>query len=84
MQVILNRLRFEMSLSSAISHPRLHNQLYPDYTMLEEDETYQFQKEIIDALKEKGHTIKMGGPKFSAVQGIVTTSATLTGGNMVA
>lgn len=69
MQVILNHLRFEMSLSSAIFHPRLHNQLYPNYTMVEEDETYQFQKDILDALEKKGHMIEKG--PYSVVQGIV-------------
>ena len=69
LQVILNMLKFGKDLRSAITEPRLHNQLYPDKTKVE-DEPYNTSGDIIKGLEDKGHVIDEDG-HFAVVQGIV-------------
>ncbi|TTQ39611.1 Glutathione hydrolase 1 proenzyme [Bagarius yarrelli] len=53
--VILNSLFFNYDLKRAVEEPRIHNQLVPNYTEVEQD----FEKAIIDGLTQKNHETKL-------------------------
>jgi gamma-glutamyltranspeptidase/glutathione hydrolase len=52
---ILRRLDFDESLADAVGSPRIHQQWIPDVLTVEE----KMPKEIIEALKAKGHEIDL-------------------------
>ncbi|KAL5477193.1 hypothetical protein EMCRGX_G023948 [Ephydatia muelleri] len=65
LQVILDVLRFNKTLSDAIAYPRLYHQLIPDYVSVEDD----FPLEYRQALESRGHIVKALGD-YAVVQGI--------------
>eukprot|EP00731_Ephydatia_muelleri_P000924 Em0001g924a len=65
LQVILDVLRFNKTLSDAIAYPRLYHQLIPDYVSVEND----FPLEYRQALESRGHIVKALGA-YAVVQGI--------------
>jgi gamma-glutamyltranspeptidase/glutathione hydrolase len=62
LQVIMNVIDFHMPIDKAVSAPRLHNQWLPDATFVEPG----FAPNVIDALKARGHEIKLAAPGTSA------------------
>jgi len=54
-QVITNVIDFKMDLNSAVQAPRFHHQWLPDQIIVEKD---GFDKLTIQALEEKGHSIR--------------------------
>ncbi|XP_028273852.1 glutathione hydrolase 1 proenzyme [Parambassis ranga] len=66
-QVILNVLFFNIDLNSAVSDPRLHNQLSPNATFAEPD----FDKNIMDGLAKKNHETEFLKSTGAVVQAIV-------------
>lgn len=54
-QTILNVYEHGMGMQAAVSAPRFHHQWLPDIVVLEPE---AFDESVIQALKEKGHTIE--------------------------
>ncbi|XP_028133170.1 scoloptoxin SSD14-like [Diabrotica virgifera virgifera] len=70
MQVILNRLYFNMDVESASGLQRVHHQLFP-MTLDMEDEWIYENPEIVKGLQSKGHNITFSYPDgFVAVTAI--------------
>lgn len=55
-----------MTTAEALRQPRLHDQLMPNYIMVE----YAFDNSTVASLEERGHNITWVRPGLSAVQGI--------------
>ncbi|XP_061119801.1 glutathione hydrolase 1 proenzyme-like [Conger conger] len=53
--VILNALFFEYDLKRSVAEPRLHNQLYPNVTLLEKG----FDKGVMAGLEQRNHALEM-------------------------
>uniref|UniRef100_A0AAY4AR54 Glutathione hydrolase n=2 Tax=Denticeps clupeoides TaxID=299321 RepID=A0AAY4AR54_9TELE len=66
-QVILNTLFFEYDLKRAVAEPRLHNQLRPNITVYEEE----FDKDGLDGLIMKNHTVELLTKTGAVVQAVV-------------
>ncbi len=66
-QVVLNVIEFEMDIQTAINMPRVHHQWYPDSLYYE---TYALNKDVVNALKNKGHSIG-GNIGIGRAQGII-------------
>ncbi|KAF4081808.1 hypothetical protein AMELA_G00144570 [Ameiurus melas] len=66
-EVILNSLFFNYDLKKAISDPRVHHQLSPNYTLFEPD----FDLAVIDGLIKKNHLTEMMKSMGAVVQAIV-------------
>jgi gamma-glutamyltranspeptidase/glutathione hydrolase len=66
-QTILNVVRFDQTISTAVATPRFHHQWLPDTLALEEK---SFAPEILDALKKLGHSIKET-KRYSDVEAIL-------------
>ncbi|XP_060787052.1 gamma-glutamyltransferase 1a isoform X2 [Neoarius graeffei] len=64
--VILNNLFFNYDLKRAVMEPRVHNQLNPNYTEVEED----FQKSVKDGLAQKNHVTQLQD-SYAVVQAVV-------------
>ncbi|XP_072383534.1 scoloptoxin SSD14-like [Diabrotica undecimpunctata] len=70
MQVILNRLYFDMDVESASGLQRVHHQLFPMTLDMEDEWIYQ-NPEIVNGLKRIGHNITFSYPDgFVAVTAI--------------
>ena len=66
-QVVLNVIDFEMDIQTAINMPRVHHQWYPDSLYYE---TYALNKDVVNVLKNKGHSIG-GNIGIGRAQGII-------------
>ncbi|XP_061783442.1 glutathione hydrolase 1 proenzyme [Nerophis lumbriciformis] len=66
-QVILKALFFDYDLKKAVSDPRLHNQLSPNYTVAEHD----FDRNIMAGLTEKNHETSYLRSTGAVVQAVV-------------
>ena len=62
LQVITNVIDFHMPVAQAVSAPRLHHQWEPDKTYVEPG----FAPALLDALRERGHTIVPAEPHTAA------------------
>lgn len=71
-QVILNVLEHGMTLAEAMSAPRIHHQALPDRIAHEE---YGIHLEVMDQLREMGHTLRVGG-----ASGLATSILRVDGG----
>ncbi|XP_064210183.1 glutathione hydrolase 1 proenzyme-like isoform X3 [Anguilla rostrata] len=65
--VILNSLFFNYDLKKAVTEPRVHNQLNPNKTIVEED----FEKSVLDGLAQKNHVTELHQTPGSVVQAVV-------------
>ena len=65
MQVILDVLRFNKTLSDAIAYPRLYHQLILNYVTMGD----YFPLEYRQALESRGHIVNASGD-YAVVQGI--------------
>jgi gamma-glutamyltranspeptidase/glutathione hydrolase len=74
LQVITNVIDFHMPIDQAVSAPRLHNQWEPDKTYVEPG----FAPAVLDALRERGHTIVPTEP-HTAANSIEVTKAGFIG-----
>ncbi|XP_017345204.1 glutathione hydrolase 1 proenzyme isoform X1 [Ictalurus punctatus] len=66
-EVILNSLFFNYDLKKAISDPRVHHQLSPNFTLFESD----FDVAVIDGLIKKNHLTEMLTTTGAVVQAIL-------------
>ena len=69
-QVILNVLKFCMSLNESISSPRLHHQLIPRRVEVESD----FSESYIEKLQEWHHHVLVLNKTIGTVQAIYKTN----------
>ncbi len=76
MQTILNVHEFNMTMQNAVNAPRFHHQWLPDEIRMEPN---RFSKDVITALKQKGHTIN---EERSPVIGIVDAILVLPDGKL--
>jgi gamma-glutamyltranspeptidase/glutathione hydrolase len=65
-QVLWHALEHDLSLTEALARPRLHDQLIPNYVLLED----AFDPSTAAGLAERGHSIRWTPPRVSAVQGV--------------
>ena len=66
LQVILNALKFGMSLKESVSSPRLHHQLFPNNVTVESD----FPESYIEKLRELHHHVNVLIETIGTVQAI--------------
>ncbi|EDO44635.1 predicted protein [Nematostella vectensis] len=66
-QVIMNYFWFNKNLQNAITMPRLHDQLYPDYAFAE---TWM-PESIVNGLRALGHKVNVSDTSHGVVQGVV-------------
>ncbi|KAL9980030.1 hypothetical protein ACROYT_G008566 [Oculina patagonica] len=66
-QAIMNYFWFKKNLQTAITMPRVHDQLYPNSVFAET----KFPPEIVNGLKALGHKVKVSDVSHGVVQGIV-------------
>uniref|UniRef100_A0A3B3Z648 Glutathione hydrolase n=1 Tax=Periophthalmus magnuspinnatus TaxID=409849 RepID=A0A3B3Z648_9GOBI len=64
--VILNSLFFNYDLKKAVTEPRIHNQLNPNITVVEEG----FEESVLEGLAQKNHVIEMLEIPDSVVQAV--------------
>uniref|UniRef100_A0A8C1Z7M1 Glutathione hydrolase n=1 Tax=Cyprinus carpio TaxID=7962 RepID=A0A8C1Z7M1_CYPCA len=65
--VILNSLFFNYDLKKAVTEPRVHNQLNPNMTVVEQD----FEQSVLDGLVQKNHVTELERTPGAVVQAIV-------------
>ncbi|XP_035514075.1 LOW QUALITY PROTEIN: gamma-glutamyltransferase 1a [Morone saxatilis] len=65
--VILNSLFFNYDLKKAVTEPRVHNQLNPNMTVVEQG----FEKSVLDGLVQKNHVTQLLRTPDSVVQAVV-------------
>uniref|UniRef100_A0A9J8AJ02 Gamma-glutamyltransferase 1a n=2 Tax=Cyprinus carpio TaxID=7962 RepID=A0A9J8AJ02_CYPCA len=65
--VILNSLFFNYDLKKAVTEPRVHNQLNPNMTVVEQD----FEQSVLDGLAQKNHVTELQRTPGAIVQAIV-------------
>uniref|UniRef100_A0A8C9RA00 Glutathione hydrolase n=1 Tax=Scleropages formosus TaxID=113540 RepID=A0A8C9RA00_SCLFO len=65
--VILNSLFFNYDLKKAVSEPRVHNQLNPNKTVVEE----KFEKSVLDGLAQKNHVTELLRTPGAVVQAVM-------------
>ncbi|KAG7480619.1 hypothetical protein MATL_G00058090 [Megalops atlanticus] len=65
--VILNSLFFNYDLKKAVTEPRVHNQLNPNMTVVEED----FEQSVLDGLAQKNHVTELLRTPGAVVQAVV-------------
>uniref|UniRef100_A0A8C4GRG1 Gamma-glutamyltranspeptidase 1 n=1 Tax=Dicentrarchus labrax TaxID=13489 RepID=A0A8C4GRG1_DICLA len=65
--VILNSLFFNYDLKKAVTEPRVHNQLNPNMTVVEQG----FEKSVLDGLVLKNHVTQLLRTPDSVVQAVV-------------
>ncbi|NQD35877.1 gamma-glutamyltransferase [Permianibacter sp. IMCC34836] len=58
LQIVMNVVDHDLNIATASSVPRFHSQWQPDRVRLE----FGFAADTIDALKAKGHDIRVGSP----------------------
>lgn len=63
-QVISNVLDFGLEAQAAVSRSRVHHQWMPDRLVVEQD----LPRDVTDALRKKGHRVKVTRHPFTAVQ----------------
>ena len=63
MQVVLNLVAFDMPVQQAVNAPRMHHQWLPNVITVERD---GFEASTLDALRAKGHTVRLGGQQGTA------------------
>ncbi|MCA2985852.1 gamma-glutamyltransferase [Gemmatimonas sp.] len=63
MQVVLNVVAFDMPIQQAVNAPRLHHQWLPNAITVERD---GFPASTLDALRAKGHTVRIGSQQGTA------------------
>ncbi|XP_035247677.1 glutathione hydrolase 1 proenzyme-like isoform X1 [Anguilla anguilla] len=73
--VILNALFFEYDLKRAVSEPRLHNQLLPNTTLLENG----FDKGVMAGLEQRNHEIDVWEKLNGVVQAVMRKENRLYG-----
>ncbi|XP_062418437.1 gamma-glutamyltransferase 1a isoform X3 [Pungitius pungitius] len=66
-QVILNSLFFDYDLKKAVTEPRVHNQLNPNMTVVEQG----FEKSVLEGLVQKNHVTQLLPTPDSVVQAVV-------------
>uniref|UniRef100_A0A087Y6N5 Glutathione hydrolase n=1 Tax=Poecilia formosa TaxID=48698 RepID=A0A087Y6N5_POEFO len=66
-QVILNSLFFNYDLKKAVMEPRVHNQLNPNMTVVEQG----FEKSVLEGLEQKNHVTQTLRTPDSVVQAVV-------------
>ncbi|XP_028851558.1 gamma-glutamyltransferase 1a isoform X4 [Denticeps clupeoides] len=65
--VILNSLFFNYDLKRAVTEPRVHNQLNPNKTVVEQN----FEKSVLDGLTQKNHVTELLITPGAVVQAVV-------------
>uniref|UniRef100_A0A8D2ZI76 Gamma-glutamyltranspeptidase 1-like n=1 Tax=Scophthalmus maximus TaxID=52904 RepID=A0A8D2ZI76_SCOMX len=65
--VILNSLFFNYDLKKAVTEPRVHNQLNPNMTVVEQG----FEKTVLEGLAQKNHVTQLLRTPDSVVQAVV-------------
>ncbi|KAG5281340.1 hypothetical protein AALO_G00070180 [Alosa alosa] len=65
--VILNSLFFNYDLKKAVTEPRVHNQLNPNMTVVEQN----FEKSVLDGLAQKNHVTELLRTPGAVVQAVV-------------
>lgn len=65
-QSLWQAFEHDMSLTSALLQPRLHDQLIPNHILVER----AFDNATVEGLMDRGHEIVWTAPKVSAVQGV--------------
>lgn len=65
-QVLWHVLDHAMSMAAALRKPRLHDQLMPNYVLVE----YAFDNDTVQGLKDRGHDVTWVREGLSSVQGI--------------
>uniref|UniRef100_A0A3B4XZC4 Glutathione hydrolase n=1 Tax=Seriola lalandi dorsalis TaxID=1841481 RepID=A0A3B4XZC4_SERLL len=65
--VILNSLFFNYDLKKAVTEPRVHNQLNPNMTVVEQG----FEKSVLEGLAQKNHVTQLLRTPDSVVQAVV-------------
>ncbi|HET7022876.1 MAG TPA: gamma-glutamyltransferase [Xanthobacteraceae bacterium] len=68
LQVLVNVIDRKLPIADAIAEPRVHNQWLPDEVAVEQG----FPRDLIEALKARGHTVVEGLPRTSANSILVT------------
>lgn len=63
MQVVLNLTAFDMPVQQAVNAPRLHHQWLPNVITVERE---GFDAATLDALRAKGHTVRIGSQQGTA------------------
>ena len=58
LQIVMNVVDHELNIAAASAVPRFHHQWQPDRVRLE----FGFSADTIDALKAKGHDVRIGSP----------------------
>ncbi|XP_062273797.1 gamma-glutamyltransferase 1a [Scomber scombrus] len=66
-QVILNSLFFNYDLKKSVTEPRVHNQLNPNMTVVEQG----FEKSVLEGLAQKNHVTQLLRTPDSVVQAVV-------------
>lgn len=66
-QAIMNYFWFKKNLQTAITMPRVHDQLYPSSVFAET----KFPKDIVKGLELLGHKVEVSDESHGVVQGIV-------------
>lgn len=66
-QAIMNYFWFKKNLQTAVTMPRVHDQLYPNFVFAET----KFPTEVVNGLKALGHQVKVSDVSHGVVQGIV-------------
>ncbi|XP_012673197.1 gamma-glutamyltransferase 1a [Clupea harengus] len=65
--VILNSLFFNYDLKKSVTEPRVHNQLNPNMTVVEQN----FEKSVLDGLAQKNHVTELLRTPGAVVQAVV-------------
>lgn len=63
MQVVLNLIAFDMPAQQAVNAPRMHHQWLPNVVTVERE---GFDAATLDALRAKGHTVRIGSQQGTA------------------
>jgi len=63
----MNYFWFKKNLQTAVTMPRLHDQLYPNFVFAET----KFPTEVLNGLKALGHQVNVSDVGHGIVQGIV-------------
>jgi len=64
---LLNVVDWGMNVQEAVAAPRFHDQWVPDRLLLE----HAFPRDVVDALRARGHTVEISERDWSSAQAIV-------------
>jgi gamma-glutamyltranspeptidase/glutathione hydrolase len=67
LQTIVNTFDFRMDVQAAVAAPRVHHQWLPDEIVVEPD----VPADVVEALRARGHEVKVSESEWSAAQAIV-------------